>query len=478
MLPDRKSFAFALIASVLSAAAVAAGDAQKQIDDVFAPWTHSDTPGCSVAATQDGRIVLERGYGMADLEQGVAIRPHTVFNMASVSKQFTAASIVLLADQGKLSLDDDVRKFVPELPDYGKTITIRHLGNHTSGIRDWLDLVALGGWNWVDEMPTQRVLDVIVRQKQLNFTPGSKYSYSNSGYILLAVIIERVSGKTLGPFAEEHIFKPLGMLHSRFYDDRRMIMQNRAVGHYRETDGILRVWRPTYEIVGDGALLTTVEDMVLWERNFLEPRLGNKPQHVIAQLIEPARLNDGSTIDYAFGLAVGEYRGLRTVSHAGGIPGYSTYMLRFPDQRFSVQLMCNQGDLPSSQLAQSVAEVYLGSQFKTADKATPESREARKPTPRISLTAAKLAEFAGAFYSDEIDATHRISVDGDALSVRVGYLPADRWMPVGVDRFESEDGMIIVFHRGSGHRVTGYTLDTGRAQGLGFKRKSAQSPRG
>ena len=186
-----------------------AATAQARIDELFQPWSRSDAPGCAVAAIRQGRTVLEGSYGMADLEQGVAIRPDTVFNIASVSKQFTATAVALLDQDGLLSWDDDVRKYVPELRDYGHRITLRHLANHTSGLRNWTDLMDLVGWNWVDAFPQSQLIDLIVRQRQLDFAPGTKWSYSNTGYILMAVIVERVSGKTLGAFARERIFLPL-----------------------------------------------------------------------------------------------------------------------------------------------------------------------------------------------------------------------------------------------------------------------------
>jgi CubicO group peptidase (beta-lactamase class C family) len=446
-------------------------DLRQRTDELFAPWTRSDSPGCALATTQDGRIVLERGYGMADLEQGVAIRPDTVFNMASVSKQFTTMAILLLAEGGKLSLDDDVRKYMPELRNYGKTITIRQLGNHTSGLRDYPELLALGGWNWVDDVPTARALDVITRQKQLNFAPGSKYTYSNTGYFLLAQIVRQVSGQSLGEFAGERIFKPLNMLHTRFYDDRRMIVKNRAVGHSRDDDGTVRAWRPTYEVVGDGGLLTTVQDMAIWERNFIEPRLGRNPQALVAQLTEPGRLNDASNVAYGFGLELGDYRGLHTVYHGGGIPGYATFMLRFPDQRFSVQVLCNQGGLPARNLAYSVADLYLAGQLQVpVPPRPPRHAAAETNTASSTLAPAKLAEYAGRYYSDELDATHVLRVDGAALITQVGYLPAEQLRAIAPDKFEAPDEWTVNFNRDGRGKVVGFTMSSERIEGLGFVR--------
>lgn len=441
-----------------------------QVDQLFAAWSRSESPGCSVAVTDAGRIILERGYGMADLEQGVAIRPDTVFNIASASKQFTATAMLLLAEQGKLSLDDDVRKYLPELPDYGAPITLRQLGNHTSGLRDFPELLALGGWNWLDDVPLARALDVIVRQKHLNFAPGSEYLYSNTGYLLLGVIVQRVSGQSLGAYAFEHIFQPLGMLHTRFYDDRRMIAKGRAMGHVKRASGEYGAWRPTYEIVGDGAVLTTVQDLALWERNFLDPYLGLDPAKLVAQLTEPGRLGDGKKIDYGFGLDLREYRGLRMVSHAGNIPGYAAFMVHFPDQRVGVRVLCNLGGLPARKLGLSIADLYLEGQFTgSAAETLPSVMKAAGVHQPVSPR--QLQEYTGTYYSEELDARHAIRVDGDGLLSSVGYLPPIRLTAIGPDRFEyAEDGLSISFTRDRAGRVNGYKLDVDRARGIEFSR--------
>lgn len=463
---------FAAITMTL-ADVVAADRIETRIDEVFAPWSRSDSPGCSMAVTRDGRLLVERGYGMADLEQGIAIRPDTVFNMASVSKQFTAAAVVLLAQDGRLTLDDDVRQYLPELPDYGWPITIRYLGNHTSGLRDYAFLLGLGGWNWVDAVPEQKAMDVIARQENLNFEPGTEYSYSNTGYFLMAVLVERVSGMKFGDFAEQRIFAPLGMRHSRIYDDRRMVMKNRAVGHLPLGGGGVGVWRPTYELVGDGALLTTVQDMARWERNFNEPRLGRDPQALVEALTTPGRLNDGSTIDYAFGLVLDEYRGLRTVEHSGGIPGYATEMLRFPEQGLSVQVMCNMGGLPADELARSVADLYLEDAFHAPPAARePEDVDDTSPEP-IALPGA-LEAYTGTYYSEELDAEYKIDSNAGMLWVQIGYLPPIGFVPVAEDRFvtrdQEEDSYALRFLRQAGY-VVGFVIEAHGVFGIEFTRR-------
>lgn len=451
------------------------------IDKVLQPWTRSDAPGCAVSVSQSGRVVFERGYGMADLEQGVANRPDTVFNIASLSKQFTSVAILLLAEQGKLSLDDDVRKYVPEVPDYGTKITLRQLANHTSGLRDAITLLSLSGWNWVDDVPEARILDLVKRQKSLNFEPGSEYLYSNTGYELMATIVERISGQPLGAFADANIFRPLGMLHTRFYDDRRMIMKNRAMGYLLKDDGTLGVWRPTYQIVGDGAVLTTVQDLAIWERNFLAPRLGQQPQQLVRQLTQPARLSNGKTIEYALGVEPGEYRGLKTISHSGGIPGYATNMLRFPEQQLGIYVLCNRGGLPAKTITQAIADLYLDGKFKGGTPITlPIEDGARKPIEAAPKPAAAalvaLEEYAGRYYSDELDTYYLFKAAGSKLVLTIGYLQDVPLLLVEGDRFSDDDDLELAFSRDSQKRIDGFSLSAGRVKHIPFQRIEKNTP--
>lgn len=482
-----------ILALTLSLAGAAwAAPPSAQIDALFAPWSGSDSPGCALSVSEQGLLLYEAAYGMADLEQGVANRPDTVFNIASLSKHFTTAAVALLAQDGLLSWDDDIRAHVPEVPDYGAPITLRHLAQHTSGLRDWPGLIELAGWNWVDEVTVERALDVISRQKRLNFPTGSRYMYSNTGYILLAIVVERVSGQSLGDYTLEHVFKPLGMLHTRFYDDRRMIMKNRAPGYYvleegRREDGRgFAAWRPTYEIVGDGAVLTSVQDLAIWVRNFLEPRLGRDPQAFVDELQRPGRLHDGTPAGadaegegYGLGLSTSRYRGLRTVGHSGGIPGYATDMLLFPDQGLAVTVLCNLGGAPASALTRAVADLYLDGRF-TEGEPTPPPRPrgpyVRDPGSDADAVPVPLdpLDYAGVYYSDELDARYTLRVAGHGLEARVGNLPPAPFVAVAVDRFEGSGdgsaGVTLTFHRDADGRVTGYTLETDRLKGLRFER--------
>lgn len=347
----------------------AADPAPAAIDAIFAAYDHTNTPGCALGVYRDGRMAYARGYGMADLNQGVPITPATAFYIASTSKQFTAMSIALLAEAGTIGLDDPVRKWIPELPAYADGMTIRHLVHHTSGLRDYLGLWALSGRAVADEIPAEAALDLIARQRALDFAPGSRYSYSNSGYFLLSEIVRRASGRSLRDYAASAIFSPLGMTSTQFHDDATRIVARRAEGYQPAGAGRFAIVRTSFALVGDGGLLTTVEDLLRWDANFYANRLGRGDAALIAQVTTPgaAPLADGSPQRYAFGLMPGRWRGLPIVEHGGAFIGFRAQLLRFPDQRFSVAVLCNDYTAMPEQLARRVAELYL------ADRMAPEA---------------------------------------------------------------------------------------------------------
>lgn len=347
-------FGFAFI--LLFIAQAIADDQTDRVDEIFARWDKRDSPGCALAIIKDGTIIYKRGYGMANLENGIPITSQSVFYVGSVSKQFVAMCIALLAQEGKLSLDDNIRTYVPELPDYGTAITIRHLIHHTSGLRDYLTLedvagIPLGFHHEGD------VLDLIARQKELNFNPGEEYLYSNSGYFLLAVIVCRASGKTLRQYAEENIFKPLGMRNSRFHDDYAELVPNRASGYFPASGGTYRNFISTFDCVGSGGLFSSVEDLFLWDQNFTFPKLGGKDTIELMHTV--GTLNDGTKLEYAFALNIQLYKGLRSVSHGGALGGYRSALLRFPEHKFSVICLSNLSTINPMSLCHQVADIYL-----------------------------------------------------------------------------------------------------------------------
>jgi CubicO group peptidase (beta-lactamase class C family) len=324
-----------------------AGKAQDKteaaVDEVFADYTKAGSPGCALAVYRDGKIILTKGYGLANIEEHVPITPQSVFDIGSTSKQFTAASILLLEKQGKLSVNDDVREYLPELPDYGQKITILNLLNHTSGLRDYLTLMDLAGINMDSVTTDEDALQIVTRQKALNFAPGSEFLYSNTGFFLLSVIVKRVSGRTLREFAAENIFVPLGMTHTQYRDDHTALISDRALAYDpMENKNGYTLNISYFEQTGDGAVHTTVEDLQKWDENFYSRRVGGK--EFLAEIQEQGKLNSGKVLDYAKGLFIDDYRGLHTVSHGGAWGGYRAELLRFPEQHFSVVCLCRQGD--------------------------------------------------------------------------------------------------------------------------------------
>jgi CubicO group peptidase (beta-lactamase class C family) len=335
------------------------GGESDRVDRLFADWDKPTSPGCAMAAMRDGRTIYERGYGMADLDHDVKISPTTVFHVASVSKQFTAAAILMLAQDGKISLDDPVRKYLPELPDLGGPITLRQLLHHTSGLRDQWELLTLAGWRYsLDLITDADILALLSRQKALNFAPGSKHLYSNSGYTLLAQVVKRVSGQSLRTYTSTRLFAPLGMSQSHFRDDHAEIVKQAAYGYTAGLDG-LKLSITNFDTVGATSLLTTVRDLALWDENFYTARVGGRA--LIDQMQERGSLNDGTRLSYAAGLEIGKYRGLNIVSHAGSDAGYRANLIRFPDQHFSVAVLCNLASTNPGALSRKIADIYLAS---------------------------------------------------------------------------------------------------------------------
>jgi len=326
-----------------------------RVDAVFSKYSAS-TPGCAVGVAEHGKPTLAKGYGSADLEHDVRITPDTIFEAGSVSKQFTAASILLLARDGKLSLDDPARKYLPELPDYGKLLTIRHMLNHTSGLRDWGSVAAIGGWPRTTRVHTHaNVLEIVSRQESLNFPPGSRWSYTNTGFNLAAIIVERVSGQSFQDFTRARLFGPLGMTHTSWRDDYTRIVKGRAIAYDTE-HGEFHTDMPFENVYGNGGILTTVGDLLKWNENFTHPVVGDGAFVELQQ--QPGRFSDGRPHGYAFGLSVERHNGLREVAHSGSTAGYSAFLTRFPDQQLSVAVLCNVAT-NATKLAHEVADVYL-----------------------------------------------------------------------------------------------------------------------
>lgn len=368
---------------------------EKQVDAIFVEWDKTSSPGCALAVIKDGEIIYKRGYGMANLELGVVIRPDSVFDIGSTSKQFTAACILMLARRKQLSLDDDIRKYIPEMPDYGTPITVRNLVHHTSGIRDYLGLMMLAGMPFENDYQEDEVVALIARQKELNFKPGDEHIYCNSGYFLMSEIVHRVSGKNMRDFAEENIFGPLGMKNTHFHNDFKMIVKNRASGYSPKAEGGFVIDMGIFDVMGDGAVYTTVEDLFKWDQNFYHNILDGGGQEFIEQMQTPIALNNGEMLNYAYGLHVDHYHGLKTVDHGGAWYGYRAQLLRFPEQRYSFICLSNLGSMNPDGLVHKVADLYLKDQFKESTSQSDSSE-----TSFIELSQEQAANLAG-FYESE-----------------------------------------------------------------------------
>lgn len=454
--------------------AVAADDRNetKRVDELFNDLTKPGSPGCAMAAARNGKLLYAKGYGLANIEENVPITPQTVFDIGSTSKQFAATSILLLQRQGKLSINDDVRKYIPELPNYGKTITILNLLNHTSGLRDYLTLFELAGVNTDNVTTDDDALNLIIRQKALNFDPGTEWLYSNTGFFLLSIIVKRVTGKSLREFAAENIFTPLQMTATTYRDDHTQLVPNRALAYDpkpKSADFALNV--SYFEQTGDGAVHTSVLDLLKWDENFYSAQVGGK--QLISDLQEPGKLNDGKVLTYAKGLTVGKYRGLRTVSHGGSWGGYRAELLRFPEQHFSVVCLCNFGTSRPSGRAGKVAEIYLGNLMSPAKPKTTtddDGEDSPKQKEAVLLTAGQLKLFEGDYWSRELQIIYRVTFESGSLVLRIKNLSPKKLTAISADEFQWEDGpkLKMVMKDGS---VSGFLLDAGRTRGMLFEKR-------
>jgi CubicO group peptidase (beta-lactamase class C family) len=359
------------------------GDQQAAIDVIFADWDREDSPGCALGVVLGGEMVYVRGYGMSNLEHDIPITPDSIFHVASVSKQFTALSIALLDEEGLLSLDDDVRTHVPEMPDYGPRIAVRNFIHHTSGVRDMWDLLRFSGWRQDDLINFDDLLDIVPRQKALNFQPGSEFLYSNAGYALLSVIVERVSGKSLRDFADERIFKPLGMTRTHFHNDHMMVVKGRTQAYVPGDNGEFRISIPVFDVDGTTSLFTTVEDLQRWEANFREHTVGSPEIHRL--ILTPGELNHGAPMGYAFGLTHRSYRGVGIVEHSGSDAGYRAHFIRVPEAEAAVFCLCNLSTMNPRRLVEQVLDICLADRLEPAPWEQVDSVDMADPGQRAGI---------------------------------------------------------------------------------------------
>ena len=448
------------------------GTLEAEVDQLFAEWSKPDSPGAAIAVVKDGEIVYKHGYGAANLEYDIPITTTTIFDIASVSKQFAAFAIATLSHEGQLSLDDDIRIHLPDIPDFGNTITIRHLLHHTSGLRDWVQSLVIAGDLMDDVISFKHILKMVRHQKVLNFEPGAAFLYSNSGYNLLAEIVETVTGDSFREWTDTHIFKPLDMANSHFHDDHEMILKNRAYSYQAVENGGFKHAVNNTTALGSSSLYSTVEDLAKWILNFDDTRIG--AQTVIEQMHQRGVLNDGEQIDYAFGLNIGEYRGLKTVGHSGSWRGFRSHLMRFPAQKFGVVILCNLDTFNPLGLAEKVADLYLVDVLALVEASEPE--KAAEPDESIKsepLSLEQLAEFEGDYYTEELDTTYTIGVRGDGLVARHrrhddisltytdGHFRGDTWFFPEIHFIRDDTGC-----------VTGFRLTGNRVRNLYFEKNA------
>jgi CubicO group peptidase (beta-lactamase class C family) len=443
--------------------AAAAQVTPQQVDRVFARWDRKDSPGCALGVVQNGAFVYQRGYGSANLDYGIPNGPDMTYYVGSVSKQFTAAAIALLARDGQINLDDPVSKYIPEVAHLPR-MTIRQLVHHTGGVRDIYVLMSLAGIRMEDVLPEADAINLITRQKELNFAPGSEYLYSNSGYLFLAQIVKRVTGKSLRVFADERIFQPLGMTHTHFHDEPYHVLNNRVISYAPAGDGFRISYLLNFDKIGAGGLYTTLGDLLKWDQNFYQNKLG---AGFLETIHTRGVLTSGDTLPYAFGLQIGRYRGLPVVRHSGSLMGFKADLVRFPEQRFSVITLCNLDNINPTALNNEVADLYLAKQLAPV-AARPNATATNQTAEKAAPVAVSAADYVGSYRSEELDVTYRVEQVNGELRV-VGGLPAMRTLAAAERDAFRAGGYTFRFQRQQG-RVVSFTIQAGRVQNIVFRK--------
>ncbi len=379
------------------------------IDSIFVEWNKADVPGCALGIIKDGKLIYAKGYGMANMEYDIPNSASSVFRIGSTSKQFTAACIVLLAEQGKLNLTDNLKSFFPAFPDYAEKITVRHLLNHTSGIRDYLQISYLKGLGDDDFYVDENIMEWLVNQSDLNFSPGEEFLYSNSGYWLLGQIVDKVAGMNMADFAQKELFEPLKMNDTHFHNDHTQIVKHRASGYMPASKDSFRISMTTLDMIGDGGIFTTINDIKKWDDAFYSSMVLSKA--FWKEMTKQGVLNNGEVIDYASGLMIRKYKGLETIRHGGAFVGFRAELLRFPAQKLAIAIFANRGDANPSAMANQVADILL------KDVLIEEVVSKTKKAPiAVSEEEFQLSQLVGS-YEIQPGVIAKISIKNDSLNV-------------------------------------------------------------
>jgi CubicO group peptidase (beta-lactamase class C family) len=379
------------------------------IDSIFTEWNKTGVPGCALGIIREGKLIYAKGYGMANMEYDIPNSASSVFRIGSTSKQFTAACIVLLAEKDKLSLNDNLKSLFPDFPEYAEKITIRHLLNHTSGIRDYLQISYLKGLGDDDYYTDDNVMKWLINQTDLNFAPGEEYLYSNSGYWLLGQIVKKVAGMNMAEFAKKEIFEPLEMGDTHFHNDHTQIVKNRASGYVPDNNETYKISMTTLDMIGDGGIFTTINDIKKWDDAYYESNVLSREFWSV--MTQQGILNNGEVIDYASGLMISKYKGLKTIRHGGAFVGFRAELLRFPEQKLSIAIFANRGDANPSRMANQVADVLL--KDKLIEKVVKKDKKVKIDTTEDEF---QLSQLVGD-YEIQPGAVAKLSIKNDSLNV-------------------------------------------------------------
>ncbi|WP_276482475.1 serine hydrolase domain-containing protein [Paraflavitalea pollutisoli] len=430
-----------------------------KINGIFSFFAAGNRPGCAVAIARHGQVVFSKGYGLANLEYNIPNTANTIFHIASESKQYVAFCMLLLEKEGKLSLDDDIRKYLEYVPDFGKKITIRHLIYHTSGLRDQWQLLANAGWQLDDVITQEHVIKLIAKQQALNFTPGDEWMYCNTGYTLMAEIVKKVSGLSLRDYTQKNIFEPLGMKDTHFHDNYTEIVPGRSYSYNLRGDGKYQHAVLSYSIVGATSLFTTVLDELKWVNNLNTGTVGGKD--LVEKMLQPGVLNDGRKLNYAFALNLGKYKGWQQIGHGGSDAGYRTYACRFPEQGWEIVVFSNYGMANPVGFTNQIADLLLG-----ASKPEPKDEE-------VYITdSVALKRFVGKYYGERGDRLELFFKEGKLYrrSPEAVVQLADK----GNDRYKMATGGVIIAGKQSwqGDSLLHWQVETANGV-LSFQRQPA-----
>jgi CubicO group peptidase (beta-lactamase class C family) len=403
------------------------------IDSIFSEWNKPDVPGCALGIIKDGTLIYSKGYGLANMEYDIPNSGSAVFRIGSTSKQFTAACIVLLAEQGKLSLDNNLKSLFPDFPSYAEKITIRQLLNHTSGIRDYLMISYLKGLSDDDYYTDGDVMNWLTNQSDLNFNPGEEFLYSNSGYWLLGQIVKKVSGKNMADFANEEIFGPLAMNNTHFHNDHTQIVKNRASGYVPSGNNDYKISMTTLDMIGDGGVFTTINDIKKWDDSYYNSNVLSK--RFWDMMTQQGILNSGEVIDYASGLDIGEYKGLKTIRHGGAFVGFRAELLRFPEQRLSIAIFANRSDASPSRMANQVADLLLKENFTNIGVENQDQKDVKKDE-FVHLKTNELENFSGHYWNNTSSLARKVYVKNDTLIYFRSETNESKLVPISKNEFK------------------------------------------